>query len=174
MQTLITSVPRATQADTSAMRRTEHSARDAWGLLSWLGATFTILGLSDIALGWYPAAFGNPEWEFGTISGSLNALTIPMMGLYLLVASAVARNDRRTARILGFVLWLMAAILVGLGLVYLTVIPIAIKAVAGNELVLLGMKKAIVKGLSLLLGYVTLLFVAARRAGRVRDKNGES
>jgi hypothetical protein len=172
MLNLITPVPRATDAEAGATRRTDHHGHDAWKILSWLGATFAILGLADIALGWYPAAFGNTEWEFGTISGSLNALTIPMMGLYLLVASAAARDDRRSGRALSILLWLLAAGLVGLGLVYVTVIPIAIKAVAGNELVLLGMKKAIVKGLTLLAGYGLLLVVGARRAGRIGERNG--
>ncbi len=172
MLNLITPVPRTTDADAGAMRRTDHQGHDAWKLLSWLGAIFAVLGLTDIALGWYPASFGNTEWEFGTISGSLNALTIPMMGLYLLVASAVARGDRRSGRALSILMWLMAAGLVGLGIVYLTVIPIAITAVAGNELVLLGMKKAIAKGVTLLIGYVVLLVVGARRAGRMRERNG--
>lgn len=172
MLNLITSVPRSSDTDPGAVRRVDPHAQDAWKLLSWLGAIFAVLGVADIALGWYPAAFGNPEWEFGTISGSLNALTIPMMGLYLLVASAVARDDRRSRRVLGILMWLMAVGVVGLGLVYITVIPIAIKSVAANELVLLGMKKAIAKGLVLLIGYVVLLIVGARRAGRISVRNG--
>ena len=171
MPNLITSVPRSADADAAVARRRNHHWHDAGILLSWLGATFFILGLADIALGWYPAAFGNTEWEFGTISGSLNALTIPMMGLYLLVASAVARADSRSCRALSILMWVMTAALLGIGLVYLTVIPIAIKAVAGSDLVLLGMKKAIAKALLLLIGYAMLLVIGARRCGRVGAVN---
>lgn len=170
MPNLITPPSRTIDPDTVLARRLDQHARDAWRLLGWLGVIFSILGLADIALGWYPAAFGNTEWEFGTISGSLNALTIPMMGLYLVVASAVARHDHRSARVLSILLWLMVVVLVGLGLIYLTVIPIALKAVANNQLVLLGMQKAIVKGLVLLAGYTLLLVIGARRIGRVREK----
>lgn len=143
-------------------------SRDAWRLLSWIGAVFAVLGLVDIALGWYPAAFGNSEWEFGTISGTLNALTIPVMGLYLLAASAIARGDLRSGRILGAVMAIMALGLLMGGFLYITVAPIALKAVAGNDLVHMGMKKAIVKAMLLGVGYTWLLVLGALRAWRVR------
>lgn len=142
--------------------------RDAWRLLSWIGAVFVVLGIADIALGWYPAAFGNSEWEFGTISGSLNALTIPVMGLYLLAASAIARGDVVSGRVLGVVMAVLAVSLLVGGFIYVTVAPIALKAVAGNDLVLLGMKKAVAKALLLGVGYIGLLILGALRAWRVR------
>ena len=159
---------RALTADLSVQQVQSGNARGAWSLLSWLGALFVILGLADIALGWYPAAFGNSEWEFGTISGSLNALTIPVMGLYLLVASAIARGDRTLGRILAVLLALMALGLLLLAFVYVTVVPVALKAVAGNDLVALGMKKAVVKAMLLGVAYVWLVVLAAHRAWRIR------
>jgi hypothetical protein len=122
---------------------------EAWRALGWIGAAFFLLGTLDIALGWYPLALGNLEWEFGTISGSLNALAIPMLGLYLALASAVARGNRRAARTVSVVMGLMLAAILFAGVLYLTVLPVALKSVAGNELVALGIKKAGIKALTL-------------------------
>ena len=54
------------------------------------------------------------------------------------------------------------------GLVYITVAPIALKAVAGNALVLMGMRKAIAKAMLLGIGYRWLLGLGARRAWGTR------
>ena len=116
---------------------------------------------------WYPAAFGNAEWEFGTISGTLNALAIPMLGLYLALASAIARGDRRSARIVAVVMGVLLVTILALGAIYLTVLPIAIKAVSSNALVALGMKKAVVKALTLGVADVALLGVGMARGWRV-------
>ncbi len=161
--------PRPGKAQPNTSRSIDGSHRRtaaAWTLFSWLGGAFAVLGLADIALGWYPSAFGNPEWEFGTISGSLNALTIPVMGFYLLVASAIARGHRRAGRILGVLLLFLAVVLLVLGFVYVTVIPLALRAVQPNDVVSLGMKKAIIKGLLLGIGYIALLSYGARQAWR--------
>jgi hypothetical protein len=140
---------------------------EGWSALGWIGAAFALLGVLDIALGWYPTAFGNLEWEFGTISGSLNALAIPMLGVYLMLASAVARGDRGMARIVSVIMGLMLITLLGLGVIYLTVVPVAIKSVAGNDLVALGMKKAVVKALSLGVVDAVLLVIGIQKGWRV-------
>lgn len=131
---------------------------DAWRALSWIGIAFVILGFLDIALGWYPTAFGNPEWEFGTISGSLNALAIPMLGLYLILASALARAERNVARIVSVIMGVLLLVILGLGIIYLTVVPLALKAVSGNALLSLGIKKAVVK--AIVLGTVDSVLLA--------------
>ena len=144
--------------DTTVTRGAVRAPLEAWKALSWIGIGFFILGFLDIALGWYPTGFGNPEWEFGTISGSLNALAIPMLGLYLILASAIARSDRRAGRAVAVIMGLMLVLILGLGVVYLTVVPLAIKAVAGNALVSLGIKKAVLK--AMVLGSVDSVLLA--------------
>jgi hypothetical protein len=143
------------------------SSADAWRALTWIGVAFTALGLLDVALGWYPPAFGNPEWEFGTISGTLNALAIPMLGLYLVLASAIARSDRRSARAVSVGMAVLLLMVLGLGLVYLTVVPLAIKSVSNNALVAFGMKKAIVKAVALGIADSVLLGVGMVKGWRV-------
>lgn len=167
MQILSPAQRRPVSVETATVRPASRALVDAWRLLGWIGISFTLLGLLDIGLGWYPTAFGNPEWEFGTISGSLNALAIPMLGLYLVLASAIARSDRRTARIVAAFMGVLLLVLLGLGLVYVTVIPLAIKAVSGNALVSLGIKKAIVKAVMLGLADSVLLVVGLVRGWRV-------
>ncbi len=167
MQILSPAQRRPITVENTTVRPGVRAPLDAWRVLGWIGLSFTILGLLDIALGWYPPAFGNPEWEFGTISGSLNALAIPMLGLYLVLASAIARSDRRAARTVAVVMGLLLLILLGLGVLYLTVVPLAIKSVAGNALVALGMKKAIVKAVTLGMADAVLLAVGMVKGWRV-------
>jgi hypothetical protein len=60
--------------------------------------------------------------------------------------------------------------LLALGVVYLTVVPVALKSVASNALVALGMKKAVVKALSLGVVDVALLSVGLRKGWRVGSR----
>ena len=167
MQILSPAQRRPVSVETAAIRSASRAPVDAWRRLGWIGISFTILGLLDIGLGWYPTAFGNPEWEFGTISGSLNALAIPMLGLYLALASAIARADRRSARIVAVFMGVLLLVILALGVLYVTVLPLAIKAVAGNALVALGIKKAIVKAVMLGLVDSVLLVVGLVKGWRV-------
>lgn len=169
MQILSPAQRHPVSVETAALRPASRASIDAWRLLGWIGISFTILGLLDIGLGWYPTAFGNPEWEFGTISGSLNALAIPMLGLYLVLASAIARSDRRTARIVAVAMGVLMLVILGLGLVYVTVLPLAIKAVSGNALVSLGIKKAIIKAVTLGVADAVLLAVGMVKGWRVTE-----
>ena len=167
MQIISPAQRRPITVETAALRHGSRGPLDAWRALAWIGVAFALLGLIDVALGWYPAAFGNPEWEFGTISGTLNALAIPMLGLYLVLASAIARSDRRSARVVAVVMGLLLATILVLGVIYLTVLPIAIKAVSSNALVALGMKKAVVKAMTLGAADMVLLGVGMVKGWRV-------
>lgn len=158
---------RSTTADPEVVRPAGAASLEAWRALRWIGAAFLFLGVLDIALGWFPAAFGNMEWEFGTITGSLNALAIPMLGLYLLLASSVALMQRRSARVVAVLMGLLLVALLALGVIYLTVLPVAIKAVSANAAVVLGVQKAAIKALALGLVDCALLVVGIRKAWRV-------
>jgi hypothetical protein len=140
--------------------------REAWFLLGWLGIAFVVLGFADIALGLYPLAFGNQEWEFGTVSAILNGFALPTMGFYLLLGSLVSRGKGIGARVLALVMIVVAVLLVVLGLLYATAIPLALKSVSGNAVVALGMKKALVKAAVLLVGYLALYLFGAFRGCR--------
>ena len=53
------------------------------GLLLPVGLAFLVAGGADLVLTWFPAAFGTAEWEFGTITQTLNGLPVPTLGLAL-------------------------------------------------------------------------------------------
>jgi hypothetical protein len=167
MQILSADLRRPLPIEPAPSRIGARAPLEAWSALGTIGAAFFLLGLIDIGLGWYPTAFGNLEWEFGTISGSLNALAIPMLGLYLMLASAIARSDRRRARIVSALMGLLLAGLLVLGVIYLTVVPVAIKAVASNPAVLLGIKKGVVKAVTLGLADCALLIIGVAKGWRV-------
>ena len=167
MQILSAELRRPLPIEAAPSRTGTRAVLDAWSTLGTIGVAFFILGLIDIALGWYPAAFGNLEWEFGTISGSLNALAIPMLGLYLMLASSIARSDRRMARVVCVLMGLLLATLIVLGAIYLTVVPVAIRAVAGNPAVSLGIEKGVVKAVTLGLVDCILLGIGVAKGWRV-------
>jgi hypothetical protein len=167
MQILTADARRPIPVETAPYRPNARPLLEAWSAMATIGAAFFILGLLDIGLGWYPAAFGNLEWEFGTISGTLNALAIPMLGVYLMLASAIARSDQRMARIVSALMGVLLLTLVVLGVIYLTVVPVAIKSVSGNALVSLGMKKGVAKAVTLGLADCALLVTGMVKGLRV-------
>lgn len=72
----------------------------AWLVLGWTGLAFLIVGGADFVLLWFPMNFGSPEWEFGTVTQSLNGFPILLLGLGLLTAAS-GEADRRWWGILG-------------------------------------------------------------------------
>lgn len=118
-----------------------------WQLLGMLGVVFFLSGLLDLGMAGYPFMFGNPDWEFGTIASMLNALPVPMLGLTLLLASAVARGWA-----LGIKLWSIVAIVAAVVILALIVIwalnlPLAFRTVQ-DPLPRLGLKKSVAKTLA--------------------------
>ena len=111
----------------------------------------------DLTLAWLPSNLGNAEWEFGAITATMNGFAFPLLGLFLALASALELGDRTFARVVGTIMLGLAVAWLVIGLLYLTVFPLALSAVASNAEISLGMKKAVVKGSILLLAYVILL-----------------
>jgi hypothetical protein len=150
---------------------TAHSATPqliGWKILGWLGLVYLIMSLIDLALGWYPFRFGSPEWEFGTISATVSGLAIPTLALYLMLGSAIALGRPRIAKTVAIVMILLALLLPSLGVIYLTNVPFALKATATNDVVHFGIKKAILKTLTLFAGYEILYVLGAIQGLRRR------
>ena len=141
---------------------------NGWRILGWLGAAYLIMSVIDLALGWYPLGFGKPEWEFGTISATIAGLAIPTLALYLILGSAIARERINIARGIAVVMIVLAVFLAFLFILYLTAVPLALRAVSTNPIIYLGMKKAIIKSLTLFLGYEALYIFGAIKALRRR------
>jgi len=116
----------------------------AWKILGWLGFAFTLVGGADLALTWYPWRFGNPEWEFGTVSAMLDGLPVATLGLVLLLAVGVATGRRWLVQAMAVILLALAMVIVLAAVLYATNVPIALRAVQ-EPLVRTGLKKAIAK-----------------------------
>jgi hypothetical protein len=140
----------------------------AWRILGWIGLAYLLMSVIDLALGWYPINFGTPEWEFGTISATFAGLAIPTLSLYLILCSAVARERANVVKTVSIVMIVLAVFLAILFILYLTAVPLALRAVVANPVIHLGMKKAILKSLTLFLGYEALYIFAGTMGLRRR------
>ena len=113
-----------------------------WLLLGVAGVAFFLAGAADIVLAWVPLRLGNAEWEFGTVSRSLDSLPLPLLGIALVLAAGVARGKRGWSVSAVVVLTLLALFVVIAGVLYGLDVPIAVQAVK-QPLVLEGLKKSI-------------------------------
>lgn len=128
----------------------------AWRWIGWFGVTMSIAGLGDLVLAWYPAAFGDPGWEFTTVTQSFAGLPLVALGMFALLASGMARGVR----------WLTVAVAVlmgvlGIGIVaalalFLTDVPIGLQVSTGGART--GILKATAKtvGLGVMFGFAFL------------------
>lgn len=101
----------------------------AWHALGAAGLALLVMGGVDILLAWIPLRIGDPEWEFGTISATLNNMPVPVMGLALVLAHAAAWNSR-VAQGLALI-WsvLVLLVLLGAAVLYALDVPLALRAV---------------------------------------------
>ena len=125
-------------------------------LLALLGAAFAVIGLVDLLLLWVPPQFGNPAWEFGTLSQTFDSLPMAGLGLGLLTLGLLRhpRARPRLVRAASVGLALLTLVLVGLGLLYVTAVPAVLKATPVETLDPLG--RAVVKNLVEIVVYVAI------------------
>jgi hypothetical protein len=159
---------RSTTVERPATTYSTSAHLTAWKLLGWLGLGFFIMSFLDIAVGWYPVRFGTPEWEFGTISATTTGLAIPCLSLYLILGSAIALERPTVAKAAGIVMVVLALILPALAILYLTNVPLALRATAANAMAHSGIKKAILKSLIYITGYEVLFVLGALKGLRRR------
>jgi hypothetical protein len=126
----------------SIMRRPQPEF--GWQLLGWLGFALATVGTVDLALTWIPLRIGTPEWEFATVSGTLNGMPVLAMGLGLMMGSAVGSGTVWLARTMAVVFGVLALLLIAAALLFATNIPMALRSVQ-NPVALEGLKKVIAK-----------------------------
>jgi hypothetical protein len=114
-----------------------------WGIALGVGFAIAIVGWTDLTLLWYPLQFGNPEWEFGTISAHLDGMPLGTLGLATFAAGAVGLGWRRTTRVVAVVCLLVMLLILGIGVIYLLVVPVALQG--APPAVKPGLVKAMVK-----------------------------
>lgn len=136
-----------------------HSAAEswAWSLLRPAGLLFLLVGSIDVLSTWYPFAFGRPEWEFGTVTATLNGLPAPVIGLALLAAASVSRAETTAARILAVLMAIIALLVLAAAVLWITTVPIALQSVPSESVAAIGLRKAIFKSGMQILLYPTML-----------------
>lgn len=159
---LIITPSAATRGRPSAVRE---EAFDALRVVAAIGVAFFLIGAFDLALVWVPLAFGSPEWEFGTVISTMNGLPVPVMGIGLLLAAAIAGDSRRTARAVAVALVVLALVVAMMGILWATTLPFAFKPVT-NDVIRVGLYKAVAKTAMQVLAYTTLFVVLAVFAWR--------
>lgn len=118
----------------------------AWTVLGEIGILLAVVGGVDFLLLWFPPAFGNPEWEFGAVTATLDGLPALTVGLALALGSALSLRKRRLGRAISVVFALLGVTLIALSLLYLTTLPLAWRSVT-DELMQVGLLKAVGKTL---------------------------
>ena len=131
----------------------------AWKWIGWLSLVLALAGLGDLVLVFVPPSFGVAEWEFGTAASVFAGLPLVTIGLAGLLGSALARGKRRQVIAISVVLVLFALVLGGLLLVFVTDVPLAMRAVQGD--VLIGVRRAVVKTLLFGVLFSGSYFIAA-------------
>ena len=93
-------------------------------------ATF-LVGWSDILISWFPFRIGNQEWEFSTISRTIDGMSLGTLGVCLIAIGAVMTRAKMVMRLaLGLAAAGVALLLVAAGLYALTV-PVAFSTADG-------------------------------------------
>jgi hypothetical protein len=148
------------QADKKALNPiTVVAPQTAWRLVGWFGLLLAVVGFVDVALQWYPTAFRSPEWEFGTVTGSLATLPLLSIGLMSMLASYLARAERAGIVAMAVVFGILLALLIGAYLLFLSDVPLALKA-SSTTPVLITMKKSIIRTSVMAVGFGTAYLVA--------------
>jgi hypothetical protein len=113
----------------------------AWYLLGGVGFVFAVVAGADLALAWYPLAFGDAEWEFGTVTTVFNGLPLLAVGLGLLFAGGVARGRVWVVRIASGLLLAVALVILAALALYASTLSTALSTVDP------GLKGGLIKGI---------------------------
>ncbi len=127
------------------------------------------MGISDIALAWIPPAFGNPQWEFGTIGATFAGLPLASIGLASLTSSALASGKRWLIVVLSVALLILGVAVLAGCVLFVTNVPLALHAAHGAAN--LAVKKAIIKTVMLGVGFGALYLVGGVAGFRYLHKN---
>ena len=141
-----------------------------WRLLFVLGWLFTVVGLLNTVLLWYPFRFGVPEYEFGSVAASLDGLPVTMVGLTLALAGSRGRGKDRAALLATVLLWTVAVLVLAGGVLYWLNVPLALQQVT-EPIIRTGIKKSMTKVTVQALVYPAAMIALAIMGSRSRSKH---
>jgi len=99
-----------------------------------VGGGLWLVGAVELLLLWLPMDPGNIAWRFGTVSRTIEALPPAAVGAALLTFGLLRHPNARGAAsmALSVVFGLLAAVFVGLGVLYLSAVPTAFAQASGT------------------------------------------
>lgn len=120
-----------------------------WKAVGWFGVLLAVIGLTDVALYWYPFAFGSPEWEFGTVAAAFSALPLATIGLAAVVGALMVNRARVPMMVTAAALLVLALLIAASFALFLKNMPLALSAVEGPPATAMyrGIIRTTVKGL---------------------------
>lgn len=95
-----------------------------WRILGGVGLCLVVAGTAELVLGLMPYSFGEPDWEYGSVSDFLNRLPLAGLGLMLVLAAALRRGFSRRALVWSLALLLLGVVVFVFGLLYATSLPV--------------------------------------------------
>ena len=135
------------------------------------GLLFLLVGGGDVLLTWFPLDMGNREWEFGTITAAFNGLLTVTFGLLMTLLWASQGARTWPLRTLAVVFGLVGVLILLIGGLYWTTVPLALQAVEGSP-VRVGIVKAVAKtgfqGVAFPVAYFFLAWQAWKWGGSSR------
>jgi hypothetical protein len=137
-----------------------------WGVLLALGLALAVVGAVDVALLWFPARWASVDWEFGTVSATIEGMPLVTLGLGLLTASVLARGSRTGAVVVAVVLFLFALFSVVMLVILALDLPVVMRAV--DPQLRPTLNKAILKSGIMGVVYVVLYTIIGIQAARRR------
>ncbi|MDH5591194.1 MAG: hypothetical protein OEZ65_09530 [Gemmatimonadota bacterium] len=155
------------------MNSTSHDGTITHGtllrILGWTGTLFLLVAGADVLLTWLPTDFGNREWEFGTITSSLNGMLSVTFGMILVMVGLSEAEAAWPLRVVagGFVF--LAVFIVAATLLYWTNVPLALKSVQPGP-ISVGLTKAVIKTSVQCVAFPVAYVLFARTAWRWAKK----
>ncbi len=146
------------------------------------GFVLAVAGWVDVGLFYYPSQFGSPEWEFGTIAQTFDAIPLATLGMVLLALGVRARGASvAVSRIVAVVLGIVAVLCLAALVLFVLDVPLALKAMqrAATQanaqraaVVSSGLKRGILKVVVFATGYAVAYGWMSVTMWRVRREAG--
>ena len=135
-------------------------------VVAWGGVVLALAALSDYTLAFYPPGFGSAEWEMATIGSVMQGLPLLSIGLAAMWVGGARLGRRWMLVTVGWAVLAVAVCMCGSLLLFLTDVPLAIRAT--QDVARVGIYKLVVRTLfmGLLFGgsYVVMGTLALRQA----------
>ena len=146
---------------------------DVAKLATLSGIAIMLIGWTDLIMLWFPLRPASAEWEFGSTSSFIDALPLATLGLILFAMVSIYEMRRRALRLIAIFAAFVALLLVGIGAIYASGLPIALQAVQMpmREVLFLSIIKTAILATIYLVFYIGLAVISWRRASAIAVKS---